>query len=71
MLSYLKRKKFDWTGNTTLGSYFISSTASHYDWAIKKNKAISEVVSASLVWNRRKTNISLKAVILFRFWAVE
>lgn len=33
-----ENKKFDWTGNTTLGSYFISSTASHYDWAIKKIK---------------------------------
>lgn len=33
-----EKEKFDWTGNTTLGSYFISSTASHYDWAIKKIK---------------------------------
>lgn len=30
---------FDWTGTTTLGSYCISATASHYDWAIKKLKA--------------------------------
>lgn len=27
---------FDWTGTTSLGSYCVSSTASHYDWAIKK-----------------------------------
>lgn len=29
---------FDWVGGTTLGSYFISTTSSHYDWAIKKLK---------------------------------
>lgn len=27
-----------WTGNTSLGSYCISVTSSHYDWAIKKIK---------------------------------
>ncbi|EMG27408.1 hypothetical protein LFLEISCH_11323 [Listeria fleischmannii subsp. fleischmannii LU2006-1] len=27
-----------WSGGTTLGSYFISTTSSHYDWAIKKLK---------------------------------
>ena len=26
-----------WTGNSTLASYWISATSSHYDWAIKKN----------------------------------
>lgn len=30
---------FEWVGGSTLGSYFISTTASHYDWAIKKLKA--------------------------------
>ena len=30
---------FNWTGATTLGSYCVSSTSSHYDWAIKKLKA--------------------------------
>ena len=25
-----------WTGNSTLGSAFISSTSSHYNWALKK-----------------------------------
>ncbi len=29
---------FNWTGTTSLGSYCISATASHYDWAIKKLK---------------------------------
>jgi hypothetical protein len=33
------KKHFNWTGTTTLGSYFISSTSSHYDWASKKIKA--------------------------------
>lgn len=32
------KKHFPWTGTTNLGSYFISSTSSHYDWAIKKIK---------------------------------
>ncbi|PIE47429.1 MAG: hypothetical protein CSA42_03240 [Gammaproteobacteria bacterium] len=30
------KKYFKWTGSTSLGSYCISSTSSHYDWAIKK-----------------------------------
>ena len=29
---------FDWVGGSTLGSYFVSATASHYDWAMKKIK---------------------------------
>ena len=30
---------YKWVGGTTLGSYFISCTSSHYDWAMKKLKA--------------------------------
>lgn len=30
---------YQWVGGSTLGSYFVSVTASHYDWAIKKLKA--------------------------------
>lgn len=30
---------YSWVGGSTLGSYFVSTTASHYDWAIKKLKA--------------------------------
>ncbi len=30
---------FQWTASSTLGSYFVSSTSSHYNWAIKKLKA--------------------------------
>jgi hypothetical protein len=32
------KKYFSWTGTSTLGSYCISTTSSHYDWAIKKIK---------------------------------
>ena len=31
-------KYFLWTGTTSLGSYCISATSSHYDWAMKKIK---------------------------------
>lgn len=30
---------FNWVGGSTLGSYFVSNTSSHYDWAMKKLKA--------------------------------
>ena len=30
---------YPWVGGSTLGSYFVSNTASHYEWAIKKLKA--------------------------------
>lgn len=30
---------YKWTGGSTLGSYFVSATSSHYDWAMKKLKA--------------------------------
>lgn len=30
---------YKWAGGSTLGSYFVSATASHYDWAMKKLKA--------------------------------
>lgn len=36
---------FDWTGTTTLGSYCVSATASHYDWAIKKLSAHIKKIS--------------------------
>ena len=37
-----EKKHFSWTGSTTLGSYCISATSSHYDWAMKKIKAHSK-----------------------------
>lgn len=32
------KRYFTWTGTTSLGSYCVSATSSHYDWAIKKMK---------------------------------
>lgn len=32
------KKHFSWTGTSTLGSYCVSATSSHYNWAIKKIK---------------------------------
>ena len=29
------KKRYKWTGTTSLGAYLISNTSSHYDWAIK------------------------------------
>ncbi len=30
---------YPWVGGSTLGSYFVSNTSSHYEWAMKKIKA--------------------------------
>lgn len=30
-----EKKKYHWTGSTSLGAYLISATSSHYDWAYK------------------------------------
>ena len=30
-----EKKRYPWTGSTSLGAYLISATASHYDWALK------------------------------------
>lgn len=35
---------FDWVGGSVLGSYFVSTTSSHYDWAMKKFKAHKKLV---------------------------
>lgn len=32
------KKHYPWTGTTNLGSYCVSATSSHYEWAIKKIK---------------------------------
>ncbi|WP_350284853.1 ClbS/DfsB family four-helix bundle protein [uncultured Croceitalea sp.] len=29
------KKRYKWTGSTSLGAYLISTTSSHYDWAYK------------------------------------
>lgn len=30
-----EKKRYPWTGSTSLGSYLVSATSSHYDWAYK------------------------------------
>ena len=34
-----KKKEAHWVGGSTIGSYFVSVTSSHYEWAMKKLKA--------------------------------
>ena len=40
-----EKKHFAWTGTTNLGAYFISTTSSHYDWALKKLKAHRKIAA--------------------------
>ena len=30
-----EKKKYGWTGSTSLGAYLVSATSSHYDWGLK------------------------------------
>lgn len=30
-----EKKRYKWTGSTSLGAYLVSATSSHYDWAYK------------------------------------
>lgn len=30
-----EKKRYPWTGSTSLGAYLVSATTSHYDWAVK------------------------------------
>ncbi len=34
-----RKAPYDWVGTSSIGSYFVSVTSSHYDWAMKKIKA--------------------------------
>jgi hypothetical protein len=38
------KKKYAWTGTTSLGSYLISATSSHYDWGLKTIKLLRKLV---------------------------
>lgn len=40
-----EKKRYHWTGSTSLGAYLISSSASHYDWAYKLIKKANKKVS--------------------------
>lgn len=33
-----EKKRYKWTGTTSLAAYLISGTSSHYDWALKLTK---------------------------------
>ncbi|MDR3121595.1 MAG: ClbS/DfsB family four-helix bundle protein [Clostridiales bacterium] len=39
--------RFAWAGTSTAGSYCVSATSSHYDWAMKKIKAHIKVCKGS------------------------
>lgn len=30
-----EKKRYKWTGTTSIGSCFVSATSSHYEWALK------------------------------------
>jgi hypothetical protein len=38
------KKKYAWTGTTSLGAYFISATSSHYDWGLKTIKPLKKLI---------------------------
>jgi hypothetical protein len=40
-----EKKRYKWTGSTSLGAYLISSTSSHYDWAIKLIKKYKKSIA--------------------------
>ena len=40
-----EKKHFPWTGTSNVGSYCISVTSSHYDWAMKKIKLYMKTVN--------------------------
>ena len=37
-----EKKRYKWTGTTSLGAYLISATSSHYDWAYKLIKKMKK-----------------------------
>ena len=39
------KKRYAWTGTTSLGAYLISATSSHYDWALKTIKPIKKLLN--------------------------
>ncbi len=36
------KKKYHWTGSTSLGAYLVSASSSHYDWAYKLIKRVKK-----------------------------
>ena len=39
------KKKYPWTGTTSLGAYLISATSSHYDWGLKTIKPLKKLIN--------------------------
>jgi len=37
-----EKKKYKWTGTTSLGAYLVSASSSHYDWALKLMKKVKK-----------------------------
>lgn len=37
------KKRYPWTGTTSLGAYLVSATSSHYDWALKTIKPLKKL----------------------------
>ena len=37
-----EKKRYKWTGSTSLAAYLISATSSHYDWAFKLIKKVKK-----------------------------
>jgi hypothetical protein len=37
------KKRYAWTGTTSLGAYMISATSSHYDWALKTMRPLKKL----------------------------
>ena len=42
-----QKNVYDWVGGSTIGSYFVSVTSSHYDWAMKKIKAHRKMINVN------------------------
>lgn len=40
------KNKYDWVGTSSIGQYFVSATASHYEWALKKLKEHKKTVQS-------------------------
>jgi hypothetical protein len=34
------KRRYPWTGSTSVGAYFVSATSSHYDWAVKELRKV-------------------------------
>jgi hypothetical protein len=37
------KKRYGWTGSTSLGAYLVSATSSHYDWALKTLRPLKKL----------------------------